>query len=88
VPADIPFKSDLQFFLDFDLSILAAHWDDYLQYTQAIRKEYRFYPGKMYRAGRNKFLRQCLQADFIFHTSVFRDHFEARARQNIERELG
>jgi predicted metal-dependent HD superfamily phosphohydrolase len=41
----------------------------------------------MYRAGRKKFLQQALQADFIFHTTVFRDHFEARARQNMEREL-
>jgi predicted metal-dependent HD superfamily phosphohydrolase len=80
-------KADLELFLDFDMSILAAPWNDYLQYTQQIRKEYRLYPDKLYIPGRKQFLQQCLKADFIFHTAIFREKYEVVARENIRMEL-
>ena len=78
---------DLQLFLDFDMSILAADWEVYEAYTRQVRKEYRIYPDKLYYPGRKKFLEHCLQAQHIFQTEVFREKYEMMARENIRREL-
>jgi predicted metal-dependent HD superfamily phosphohydrolase len=85
--AGVKHVSDLQLFLDFDMSILGAGWDEYETYTRQVRREYRIYPDKLYYPGRRQFLQHCLQAEFIFQTPVFRDEFEARAKQNMAREL-
>lgn len=79
--------TDLQFFLDFDMSIVGADWDVYEAYTRQVRREYRIYPEKLYCSGRQKFLQHCLQRDFIFQTPAFRHLYEAKARENIAREL-
>lgn len=78
---------DLQFFLDFDMSILAARPSSYKAYTGNVRKEYRIYPDKLYYAGRKQFLQHCLQAEHIFQTSTFRKIYEPHARENIASEL-
>lgn len=87
VTGEVTNRHDLQLFLDFDMSILGAPWDQYFDYMQKVRKEYGIFPDKLYIPGRMKFLQHCLKADFIFHTSVFRDQFEAAARENIGREF-
>jgi predicted metal-dependent HD superfamily phosphohydrolase len=79
--------ADLQLFLDFDMSILAAPWSDYEAYTRQVRKEYRVYPDKLYIPGRRQFLQHCLQPAPVFHTALFRDRYEAAARENMRREL-
>jgi predicted metal-dependent HD superfamily phosphohydrolase len=79
--------TDLQLFLDFDMSILGANWEAYEAYTRQVRREYRIYPDKLYYPGRRQFLQQCLQAAFIFQTQLFRDRYEAQARENMAREL-
>jgi len=78
---------DLQLFLDFDMSILAARPTSYQAYTRQVRKEYRIYPDKLYYAGRKQFLQHCLQAEYIFQTKVFRKKYEGVARDNIKMEL-
>lgn len=78
---------DLQFFLDFDMSILAARPTSYKAYAGNVRKEYRIYPNKLYYAGRKQFLQHCLQADHIFQTATFREHYEVFAVENIRKEL-
>jgi predicted metal-dependent HD superfamily phosphohydrolase len=79
--------ADLQLFLDFDMSILGADWAVYEAYTHQVRREYRIYPDKMYYPGRKQFLQHCLQGEHIFQTPVFRDRYEARARENMAQEL-
>ena len=78
---------DLKLFLDFDLSILAADWPVYELYLQSIRKEYRFYPDLLYYPGRKSFLENMLAKEHIYHTETFRTSHEAKARQNMQREL-
>jgi predicted metal-dependent HD superfamily phosphohydrolase len=87
VSSDVTYTTDLQLFLDFDMSILGSDWDDYEAYTRQVRREYRIYPDKLYYPGRRQFLQHCLQAEFIFQTQVFRERYEARARENMAREL-
>ena len=79
--------SDLQFFLDFDMSILAARPSTYIAYAKCVRKEYRIYPNKLYYAGRKQFLQHCLQTEHIFQTPAFRKIYEPYARENIAWEL-
>jgi predicted metal-dependent HD superfamily phosphohydrolase len=87
ITAAVTHTDDLQLFLDFDMSILGADWPVYETYTHQVRREYRIYPDKMYYPGRKQFLQHCLQTEYIFQTPVFRDQYEARARENMMQEL-
>ena len=87
ITAAVTHITDLQLFLDFDMSILGAGWNDYEAYIRQVRREYRIYPDKLYYPGRQQFLKHCLQAEYIFQTPVFRDRYEARARENMAKEL-
>lgn len=78
---------DLDYFLDFDLSILAATPDRYKLYAKNIRREYRMYSWLEYRNGRIKVLQHFLSMPHIYRTELFRGQYELRARQNLEREL-
>jgi predicted metal-dependent HD superfamily phosphohydrolase len=87
IPDTAPNRSDLSFFLDFDMAILGAPWEQYQAYFRQVRKEYRVYPDLLYRPGRKAFLEKTLQTAHLFHTALFRGQYEAQARANMEREL-
>jgi predicted metal-dependent HD superfamily phosphohydrolase len=87
LPAALADPSDLSFLLDFDMSILAADWPVYENYTLLVRKEYRLYPDRLYKPGRKQFLQKSLLGGDIFHTAVFKGRCEEAARANMEREL-
>ncbi|CAM3435958.1 hypothetical protein [Flavobacterium chungbukense] len=78
---------DINWLIDFDLKILAKDWDDYKIYFEQIRKEYRIYPDFLYKPGRAKALKHFLENEFIFQTEEFRNLYEDKARQNIEKEI-
>lgn len=80
-------NSDLDYFLDFDLSILSAPAADYITYTEQIRKEYSIYPDMLYKPGRKKVLAHFLGLPAIYKTDTFRAEREALARQNMQEEL-
>lgn len=79
--------SDLAYFLDFDLAVLAWELTEYQQYAADIRKEYGHVPGFLYRRGRRKVLRYFLDAPFLFRTTVFRGKCEEMAKNNLRWEL-
>jgi predicted metal-dependent HD superfamily phosphohydrolase len=74
-------------FLDLDLAILATSWKEYLSYTKKIRKEYSMFPDFLYKKGRKKVLQHFLERPQIYHTQKYRDLWEAKARENIQKEL-
>ncbi|QQS29418.1 MAG: hypothetical protein IPM47_00250 [Sphingobacteriales bacterium] len=78
---------DFLYFLDADLAILGAKPEKYDQYSNAIRKEYRFIPDFMYRPGRKKVLEQLLSKPALYYTPPFLNRFEAQARENMLREI-
>lgn len=80
-------NNDLDYFLDFDLSILSAPAADYTVYAQQIRNEYSIYPDELYKPGRKKVLTHFLSLPAIYKTSLFRKQGEAMARQNMQEEL-
>lgn len=80
-------NNDSNFFIDADLSILGAAPGIYHKYTEAIRKEYNFYPDFLYKPGRKKVLRHFLDMKRIYKTDLFFEKYEDAARQNMEAEL-
>ncbi|MEL6926734.1 MAG: hypothetical protein AAFO94_22025 [Bacteroidota bacterium] len=80
-------KTDEQLIIDFDLEVLSREWEAYHRYSQQIRKEYSIYPGFLYRKGRKKALQHFLERPFIYQTEMYRAAWEAKARENIEREI-
>ena len=76
-----------ELFLDADLAILGADWPTYQTYAQMIRKEYSHVPHEAYCAGRAKVLQSLTAKPHIFFTALFRDRFEAQARENTSAEV-
>jgi predicted metal-dependent HD superfamily phosphohydrolase len=80
-------QGDAAVLVDIDLAILGSPVARFDQYEAQIRREYRWVPGPIYRAGRARVLRTFLERPVIYATAPFRDRFEADARANIERSL-
>ena len=78
---------DCQWFLDFDLKILASEPKTYDWYARAIRKEYWIYPNFLYNKGRKQALEAFLNRDRLFYTDQFHEQYEAKARENMKREI-
>jgi len=72
---------------DADLAILAAPQERYAEYAADVRREYAHVPDEAFRAGRSAILRDLLAKPHLFHTAYAREHWEAPARANVEREL-
>jgi len=82
-----PFPHILPVFLDLDLQVLGESAEQYNIYCRNIRKEYAHYPADDYRSGRVKVLRR-LSAGEIYFTDYFKSRYQARARENMEWEIG
>lgn len=80
-------ENDLNYFLDFDLSILGADEEIYDIYARQIKEEYSFFGSFLYSIGRKKILKRLLELPSIYKTEYFKDKYETIARQNIEREI-
>lgn len=78
---------DGRWFLDFDLAILGSAPEIYQAYSQAIRREYRWVLGPLYRRGRRQVLETFLQREQLFFTAPLRARLEAQARANLRAEL-
>ncbi len=73
---------------DLDLSILGTFDDEiWKQYNHAIRQEYSMVPLKDFVKGRIEVLEGFLNKERIFQTDFFYNMLEARARQNIGKEI-
>ena len=78
---------DAAFLLDMDLAILGAEPAVFDAYEKEVRLEYGWVEEPMWRAGRSAVLQNFLARPYIFHTSEFRNRFETRARENLDRSL-
>jgi predicted metal-dependent HD superfamily phosphohydrolase len=85
IPQDDPLTQTL---LDLDMSILGSLREDYQAYADGVRKEYSWIPEFVFRKKRRRFLEKVLGVEFIFHTDLFREKYEASARRNMKWELG
>lgn len=79
--------ADVQVVLDADLAALGAEWPQYVQDGYNIRQEYAYVPEPAYRQGRRRILAGFLQRERIYQTELLFVALEARARENIAREM-
>lgn len=79
--------ADLNLFLDFDMSILGSEEAIYDVYARQIREEFSLMPSFLYKRGRRKVLSAMLERPNIYHTYFFQKTMEAKAKENIQREL-
>jgi predicted metal-dependent HD superfamily phosphohydrolase len=84
-----PDQHDLnaQVLCDADLAILAADEQRYAEYVDGVRREYAYVDDLVFAAGRAAVLVDLLDKPTLFHTKYARQHWEARGRANVEREL-
>lgn len=80
-------STDGKLFLDTDLSILGASEDIYAEYRKAIRQEYSWVPGFLYRINRKKILTSFLERTRIYFTEEMALQFETQARHNLHHEI-
>lgn len=80
-------SGDAAWFLDFDLAILGSPPEFYQAYSQAIRREYSWVPGLLFRRKRRQVLESFLQREQLFFTAEMRDRLETQARRNLQEEL-
>lgn len=73
--------------VSIDLAVLGGEPEAYDAYAAGVRFEYRHVPDDLFRAGRTRVMRHFLDAEAIYPDPAFRDRLEARARDNIAREL-
>jgi predicted metal-dependent HD superfamily phosphohydrolase len=82
-----PTEADARHVVDIDLAVLAAPPEAFDAYEGAIRREYRWVPGPLFRAKRRQVLQGFLDLDRIYLTDELSRRWEKRARANLERSL-
>ncbi len=80
--------ADMGYFLDADMSILAAEPAAFDEYDEKIRLEFSFVPTEVFCEKRGEFLRAWSSDDkIIFSMPDVRDELEDRAKENLARKL-
>ncbi|WP_442922033.1 HD domain-containing protein [Microbispora sp. ATCC PTA-5024] len=82
-----PGDADAAVLCDADLAVLGGTPEEYDAYARAVREEYGHVPAELFRAGRAAVLRGLLANGRLYGTPLGRDLWEARARDNMAREL-
>jgi predicted metal-dependent HD superfamily phosphohydrolase len=78
---------DRRFIEDIDLAGFGASWEEFMRHGALLREEFAAQSDAEYRAGQVAFLRRLEQRRWFFSTAYFRDRYESRARENLERLL-
>jgi predicted metal-dependent HD superfamily phosphohydrolase len=84
---DTALRSDLELFLDMDLSILGATREKFDVYERRVRFEYAHVADDDFAHGRCAVLTSFLNRPTLYFSVWGRDMFEAQARRNIDRSL-
>lgn len=79
--------TDIEFFLDADMAILAAEPARYRRYLCGVRSEYSHFDDEAFRTGRTTFLRSILECERIFLSEQALKLWEEPARTNLRSEL-
>ena len=79
--------TDIEFFLDADMAILAVDPARYRRYLRGVRSEYSHFDDEAFRTGRTSFLHSILERECIFLSNQARELWEESARANLRGEL-
>ncbi|ANM31618.1 hypothetical protein ABI59_21755 [Acidobacteria bacterium Mor1] len=78
---------DAALMVDIDLSILGREPEVFARYENAIRQEYRWVPGPLFRRKRVEILKSFLDRPRIYALEHFQARYEQQARKNLERVI-
>lgn len=73
--------------VDIDLSILGSAPADYNRYEAAIRREYAWAPGFLFRRKRKAIPQSFLDRPHLYTTAFFRERLETQAHINLTRAI-
>jgi len=79
-----PEETDAKYIIDIDLSIFGQPEEVFLQYEEAIRKEYGALEDYYFNQRRVKLLQDFLKRDFIYLTGLYREIYEKIAIKNLK----
>ena len=82
-----PMTADARLLVDIDLSILGADAERFEEYEVQVRQEYAWVPAPLFRRKRREILMGFLARPTIYGTEWFRERFETRARENLQRSV-
>jgi predicted metal-dependent HD superfamily phosphohydrolase len=82
-----PVAHDARFVVDIDLAILGSPREGFEAYEAAIRREYRWVPGPLFRRKRREVLQSFLDRSRIYSTDHFHALLEGPARANLARSV-
>ncbi len=73
---------------DIDLAGFGGPWEDFMRGGDLLREEFAAQPDAQYYAGQVWFLGFLKRRRWFFSTKYFRERYEARAQENLDRLLG
>ena len=73
--------------MEIDLAILGSVPADFDRYEAAIRREYAWVPGPLFRRKRKAILQSFLDHQNLYATVFFRERLETQARINLTRAI-
>lgn len=80
-------SKDESILIDVDLSILGVSSQAYEAFEVAVRKEYKYVPGFLYRKKRAAVLQQFLGRTRIYQNEPFSSQLEGSARENLSKAV-
>jgi len=85
--AAVPQSEDANVLVDVDLAILGESAERFDEYEIQVREEYSWVPEFIFQRERKRILREFLARPAIFNTALFRERYESRARDNLQRSI-
>ena len=79
--------NDRRFIEDIDLAGFGATWEEFMREGDSLREEFAALTDAQYYAGQDRFLVRLKQRPWFFATDYFRDRYEAKAQENLDRLL-
>ena len=83
----VPLQYDAAILCDADLSILGAPDEAFDHYEALVREEWKHVPDELFSGGRLAILKRIASHPWIYWTRYGREHWETRARENLERSM-
>jgi len=80
-------SNDRRFIEDIDLAGFGAPWEEFMRHGALLREEFAAQSDAQYHAGQVYFLEGLKRRPWFFATDYFRDRYEAKAQENLDRLL-
>jgi len=79
--------NDRRFIEDIDLAGFGGSWEEFMRQGALLREEFSAHSDAQYHTGQVHFLDRLKRRPKFFSTAYFRDRYEARAQENLDRLL-